>query len=466
MTQTQTQTAATAADTGHRLAEKLGLGADSRTGGAVAVVGLQWGDEGKGKIVDLLTPDFDLVVRYNGGANAGHSVQVGDQRYALHLIPSGILFPDKLNVLGNGVVIDPSVLLSEMADLRARGIAIGDNLRISDRAHVVLPYHKLQDHLMDRALGQARGDASKIGTTGRGIGPCYADKALRSTAIRMGDLLDADALRYKLKHITFIKNKMLGALAQACGDPFGNFSADQLADEYGDYGQQLKQHICDTTALLHGSLNDGKRLMFEGANATLLDIDHGTYPFVTSSNCSSLGVGTGTGVPATRLKHIVGIVKAYATRVGGGPMPTELLDATGQRIREVGREYGTTTGRPRRCGWLDLVAVKYSAAVSGATCVALMLLDVLTGLEKLQVCTGYVLDGKKLDAFPADPAQLARVELLYDVMPGWTEPIADCRRFDDLPKAARDYVSYIENHVGVPIVMMSVGPRRDQVVLR
>jgi adenylosuccinate synthase len=462
MTQTQE---ITVADDKRALAEHLGLRSGTGTG-AVAVVGLQWGDEGKGKIVDLLTPDFDLVVRYNGGANAGHSVQVGDQRYALHLIPSGILFPDKLNVLGNGVVVDPAVLLSEIADLKARGITIGRNLRISDRAHVVLPYHKLQDHLMDRALGQARGDASKIGTTGRGIGPCYADKALRSTAIRMGDLLDPDALRYKLKHIAFIKNKMLAALAQACSEPFGQFSADQLAEEFADYGRQLAEHVCDTTSLLHESLDRKQRILFEGANATLLDIDHGTYPFVTSSNCSSLGVGTGAGVPASKLSHVLGIVKAYSTRVGGGPMPTELLDDTGQRIRDLGREYGTTTGRPRRCGWLDLVAVKYSATVSGASCIALMLLDVLTGFDKLQVCTGYMLDGKKLDAFPADPNVLSRVELLYEVVPGWTEPIADCRQFDDLPAAAQDYVRMIENFVSVPIVMMSVGPRRDQVVLR
>ncbi len=467
MTQTQqmndTQTAkAPAAGAGNRLADHLGL----HGGEAVAIVGLQWGDEGKGKVVDLLTPDFDLVVRYNGGANAGHSVQVGDQRYALHLIPSGILFPDKLNVLGNGVVVDPAVLLSEIDDLRTRGIAIEANLRISDRAHVVLPYHKLQDHLMDRALGQARGDASKIGTTGRGIGPCYADKALRSTAVRVGDLLDPDALRYKLKHIVFVKNKMLAALAQGCGEPFGQFNADQLADEFADYGRKLAQHICDTTALLHDALGQQQRILFEGANATLLDIDHGTYPFVTSSNCSSLGVGTGAGVPASKLAHVLGIVKAYSTRVGGGPMPTELLDDTGQRIRDIGREYGTTTGRPRRCGWLDLVAVKYSATVSGATGIALMLLDVLTGFDKLQICTGYVLDGKKLDHFPADPNALARVELLYEVLPGWSEPIADCRSLADLPENARNYVRFIENHVGVPIVMMSVGPRRDQVVLR
>ena len=454
---------AAAASVGDTLTQRLGL----TPGSASAVVGLQWGDEGKGKVVDLLAEKFNVIVRYNGGANAGHSVQVGAERYALHLVPSGILYPDKCNVLGNGVVVDPAVLLSEMADLRARGVVIEPHqLRISDRAHVVLPYHKLQDHLMDRAVGIARGEASKIGTTGRGIGPCYADKALRSTALRVGDLLDRDKLAHKLKHIVLIKNRMLAALAAACGEPFGRFDPDQLATEYANYGDTLRPHVADTTALLHDHLRRGDHVLLEGANATLLDVDHGTYPFVTSSNCSIAGAPSGAGIPPQRIQHVIGIVKAYSTRVGGGPMPTELLDATGDQIRTVGREFGTTTGRPRRTGWLDLVAVRYSAAVCGASAIALMLLDVLTGFEQLQVCTGYVLDGQKLTSFPADPEALSRVELLYDALPGWTQPISDCRRFNDLPDAAQQYIQFIEQFVGVPVVMTSVGPRRDQVVMR
>jgi adenylosuccinate synthase len=447
------------------LIDRLGLA--HRSGSAGTVVGLQWGDEGKGKIVDLLTADFDAVARYNGGANAGHSVQVGSERYALHLIPSGILYRDKLNVLGNGVVVDPAVLLKEITDLRSRGVHIGaDNLKISARAHVVLPYHKAQDALMDAALGKARGDASKIGTTGRGIGPCYADKALRSTAIRVGDLLDRDALHDKLAHIVAIKNQMLAALAAGVEQEFVPFDVNVLADEYAGYGDTLGAHVCDTAPLLHQLIAAGKHILFEGANATLLDIDHGTYPFVTSSNCSALGVHTGTGVPPAKVGAVLGIMKAYATRVGGGPMPTELFDATGARIREVGREYGTTTGRPRRCGWLDLVAVRYSAAINGATHLAIMLLDVLAGLDRLQVCTGYILDGQAMDWMPADADDLARVELVYQFLPGWKQPLDQCRRFEDLPAEARNYVEVIERAVGVPVAIISVGPRRDQTIVR
>ncbi|MCE9591802.1 MAG: adenylosuccinate synthase [Planctomycetes bacterium] len=434
--------------------------------GHCAVVGLQWGDEGKGKIVDLLSRRYDLIVRYNGGANAGHSVQVGSERYALHLIPSGILNPDKLNVLGNGVVIDPGTLLGEIDGLRKRGVAIGANLRISDRAHAVFPYHKLEDALLEAAISKSHGDGQKIGTTGRGIGPCYADKAMRTTAVRMGELLRPDHLAAKLPHIVRVKNAVLAALAAECGQPFQPLDADELAKTYAGYGAALREHICDTTQLLHDSMSGGRSLLFEGANATLLDIDHGTYPFVTSSNCSSLGVHTGTGVPGHKVTNIVGIMKAYSTRVGGGPMPTELKDATGDRIREVGREYGTTTGRPRRCGWLDLVAVKYSAMLSGATGIGLMLLDVLSGHEKLRVCTAYRHNGKLLTAFPADAEVLVRVEPVYVDLPGFVTPVSECRRFADLPAQAHDYVKLIEKHVGVPVTIISVGPRRDQTLIR
>jgi len=440
------------------------------TAGHAAIVGLQWGDEGKGKVVDLLAPGFDYVVRYNGGANAGHSVQVGDQRYALHLIPSGILYDDKTNVLGNGVVIDIDQLGKEVNELSERGIDVQGRLRISDRAHVVMPYHKVEDVLFDQAVAQtwSTGNNEPIGTTGRGIGPCYADKALRSTAIRVADLFDDDRLRDKLARIVAVKNTILGALAERCGKTFDPFDADALFDQMKAQRDTIRSFVCDTAQLLHGAIAEDKRLLFEGANATLLDIDHGTYPYVTSSNCSSLGVHTGTGVPGHKVKQVMGIVKAYQTRVGGGPMPTELDDEVGQRIRDRGNEYGTTTGRPRRCGWLDLVALKYTATVSGATGLALMLLDVLAGLEELKVCTAYrdPKTGRTLEAFPADADVLGDVEPVYETLPGFADEIADCRRLADLPEAARKYIQRIEDHVGVPVVMASVGPRRDETAMR
>ncbi len=434
--------------------------------GHCAVVGLQWGDEGKGKVVDLLAGQFGLVVRYNGGANAGHSVQVGDQRYALHLIPSGVLSPNTLNVLGNGVVIDPAQLVKEINELRGKGVAIGDNLRISDRAHLVFEYHKTQDVLYDQAIAAAMGGAAPIGTTGRGIGPCYADKALRSMAIRVGDLLHEETLLDKIGRVVTVKNTVLSALASQCGQPFEPFDPETIFRDTVELTKVLGPHICDTAELLHSSIADGKRLLFEGANATLLDIDHGTYPFVTSSNCSSLGVHTGTGVPGHKVSNVLGIVKAYQTRVGGGPMPTELNDATADRIREVGKEYGTTTGRARRVGWLDLVALKYTATISGATGIALMLMDVLAGLPELKICTGYTHEGKALKNFPADPGVLDNLTPEYETLDGFEQAIEDCRRFDDLPENAKAYIARIEQHVGVPVVMVSVGPRRDQTVLR
>ncbi len=434
--------------------------------GHAIVAGLQWGDEGKGKIVDLLARRYDVTVRYNGGANAGHSVQIGDVRFALHLIPSGILHPGKLNVIGNGVVIDPAKVIEEVTGLRQRGVAIAGNLRISDRAHIVFPYHKVQDALLEAAMCKARGDGAKIGTTGRGIGPCYADKATRSTGIRMGELLEPDRFRERLTHIVAVKNVMLGALAQSCGEAFEPFDAKKIADEFLGYADILKQHICDTTQLLHDAMAAGRQLLFEGANAALLDIDHGTYPFVTSSNCSSLGVYPGAGVPGNKVSHIIGIMKAYQTRVGGGPMPTELHDDTGRRIREVGREFGTTTGRPRRCGWLDLVSVKYTAKISGVTAIAVMLFDVLAGLDTLKVCTGYRHNGKELSSFPADAVVLAEVEPVYRNLPGFSEEIAQAKSFADLPAAAKAYIQFIEDYVGVPVKIVSVGPRRDQTLVR
>ncbi len=444
------------------LTERLTLKA-----GHCAVAGLQWGDEGKGKIVDLLTRRFDVVTRYNGGANAGHTVVVGDEKFALHLIPSGILYSGKVNVLGNGVVIDPAQLIKEIEGLRGRGIQVdGDNLKISDRAHVVFPYHKTQDVLFDQAVAQAWEAGAALGTTGRGIGPCYADKALRSTAVRVGDLLRPDRIKTQLNRAVAIKNVMLSALAKQCGVEFEPFDADEQIALAKQWGDTLAPHICDATQLLHAQMGGGRQVLFEGANATLLDIDHGTYPFVTSSNCSALGVATGSAVPAQKVTEVIGIAKAYQTRVGGGPMPTELSDATGDRIREVGREFGTTTGRPRRCGWLDLVAVKYSAMVSGATGLALMLFDVLADLDPLNVCVAYQHGDERIEHFPADASVLDQVEPVYESLPGFAGPIDTCTAYDDLPAAARGYVDFIEQFVGVPVRIISVGPRRDQTIIR
>ena len=431
-----------------------------------AVVGLQWGDEGKGKIVDVLCEQYDVIVRYNGGANAGHTVIIGDQKYALHLLPSGILSPGKLSVIGNGVVIDPAKLLEEIDGLATRGVEVGDNLRISDRAHLVMPYHKLQDALMEAALSAARGDGKKIGTTGRGIGPAYADKASRSTAFRVGELYDADHFREKMAYVATIKNAMLKALAQVAGAEFEPINPDQLAEQYLEFGQILQPHVCDTTKLLHDQMAAGKHLLFEGANACMLDIDHGTYPFVTSSNCSSLGIYPGSGVPGGRIGRLVGIVKAYTTRVGGGPFPTELDDAVGQKMRDQGHEYGTTTGRPRRCGWQDLMVLNYSAQICGATELAIMKLDVLAGLDTLRLCTGYEVDGKKLDCFPADASVLERVTPIYEDMEGFGEDVTKCRSFGELPAAAQRYIERIEAFAGVPVSTISVGPERTQTLNR
>ena len=349
--------------------EKLQL-----TPGHATIVGLQWGDEGKGKVVDMLAAEFDYVARYNGGANAGHTVVVGDQTYKLHLIPSGMLYGDKMNVLGNGVVIDPAQLVKEILGLRERNITVDKStLAISDRAHVVLPWHPFEDKLLEET------SASPIGTTGRGIGPCYADKALRLNAIRMGDLVSETKMRDAITRVVAFKNTTLGALAKAHGKPFTPFDADAIIKTTQEHMAILGPMVADTASMLHKATDAKQTILFEGANATMLDVDHGTYPYVTSSNASALGIGAGSGVPPQCIGRIIGVVKAYCTRVGGGPMPTELFDSTGDAIRERGREYGTTTGRPRRVGWLDLVAVRYAAMISGATELCITLLDVLAG---------------------------------------------------------------------------------------
>ncbi len=432
----------------------------SDNGRHTAVVGLQWGDEGKGKIVDLLTARHDVIVRYNGGANAGHTVVVGDQRYALHLIPAGILYPDKLCVIANGVVVDPQVLFDEIDSLRTRGIEVGDNLRISDRAHVVMPYHKEHDAALEEVLSRKSGSENlSIGTTKRGIGPAYADKVHRSTAIRVGDLLDADRLYRKLRVICTIRTAELAAL----GVTAPPLDPDELTREYADYGRQIRPSVTDTVYLLHDCLGEGRRILFEGANACLLDIDHGTYPYVTSSNCSTLGIPAGTGVPGRHLRRVLGTMKAYTSRVGEGPFPTELLNELGDRIRRRGHEYGTTTNRPRRCGWLDLVAVRYSAMICGTTGLACMLLDVLSGFEELKLCTSYRMpDGSVTDRFVPDAERLTGVQAVYETMPGWPRELDEPTDRKTLPAEARRYLDRIEDFVGVPIEIVSVGPERTQ----
>ena len=426
-----------------------------------AVVGLQWGDEGKGKIVDLLTSRYDCIVRYNGGANAGHTVQVGSERYALHLIPSGILSAGKINIVGNGVVVDPEKLLDEVDGLRRRGVDVGSNLRISDRAHVVMPYHKEQDAALEELLEKKSGKvgAGQIGTTRRGIGPAYSDKVRRSTALRMGDLLDHALLLRKLETICGLRMAELEAL----GANVTPLVPRELADRFAAAGEKLRPHITDTVYLVHDEIRAGRSVLFEGANACLLDIDHGTFPYVTSSNCSTLGIPAGSGVPGRMIHKVYGIMKAYSTRVGGGPFVTELLDATGERIRKRGREYGTTTGRPRRCGWLDLVAVKYSVMVCGADAIACTLLDVLSGFDELKICVGYRRsDGTVTDRFIPDAERMHGFTPVYETLPGWQRELTDCTDRDDLPREAQSYLAFVEQFVGIPVELVSVGPERTQ----
>jgi len=432
-----------------------------------AVVGLQWGDEGKGKIVDLLARRHDAVVRYNGGANAGHTVVVGGERYALHLVPSGILVEGCRCVIGNGVVVDPEKLASEIDGLRDRGVAVGGNLVLSDRAHVVMPYHKAEDAAVEVLLAgedEDQGDGSRaIGTTRRGIGPAYADKVRRSTAVRVADLLDERRLRKRLESVVRVRGAALAAL----DIPAEDLDPDILVPRLAEAGRRLAPHVADTTWHLHDLWRDGRRLLFEGANASLLDVDHGTYPFVTSSHSSTLGICPGTGLPAAAVGEVVGIMKAYSTRVGAGPFPTELANEIGDRIRAAGNEYGTTTGRPRRCGWLDLVAVRYAAMINGASSIAIMLLDVLSGFDRLRVCTAYRRpDGSVTDRFVPDAAWLDRVEPLYEELPGWSEAIDASRDWHELPAAARSYVDRVSEFLGVPVDIVSVGPDRAQTLVR
>jgi len=424
------------------------------------VVGLQWGDEAKGKIVDLLGDDHDFVVRYNGGANAGHTVVWGDRTFKLSLLPTGILKPRLQSVIGNGLVVYPPRLLEEIQQLRVGGINVGANLALSDHCHVIFPYHMEEE----RALEQ--GNSSAIGTTGRGIGPCYQDKVGRSGGIRMGELLYPERLRERLKSIVPRKNRIITALSNGPEAP-RQFDADALCDEYLKHAEVLKPHITDTTRLLHDGLKAGKKIIFEGAQGSLLDIDHGTYPYVTSSNSLPGGIWNGCGVPARNIKRIIGVVKAYTTRVGRGPFPTELDDGPtgiGERIRKIGREYGTVTGRPRRVGWFDAMAVRYTAALAGVDEVTVMLLDVLSGLKELSICSGYEIDGKPIDSFPSDAFLLERCTPVFETLPGWQADLTKARKRSDLPKEALRYVERISQLLDLRISLVSVGPDREQTI--
>jgi adenylosuccinate synthase len=429
----------------------------------VCVVGLQWGDEAKGKIVDLIADQFDVVVRYNGGANAGHTVVWGDRTFKLSLLPTGVLRPEVTSVIANGVVIYPPKFLDEIRQLRDAGINVGANLAVSDHAHVIFPYHMEEERLSEQ------GDTSPIGTTGRGIGPCYQDKVGRVCAIRVGDLLKPEKLRDRLNYIVPRKNRWLAALANGKGDPPKVFESETLAKEYLAFGEQLRPHVTDTARLLNQALDNNKRVLFEAAQGSLLDVDHGTYPYVTSSNSSPAGIWTGSGVPARRLDKVIGVIKAYTTRVGRGPFPTELDDGPqgiGERIRKVGREYGTVTGRPRRVGWFDVVAARYSLTLAGADELALMLLDVLSGLVELKIATAYQLpNGQKVDHFPSDPDLLAQCVPVYETAPGWSEDITTIRKRSDLPSAAVKYIERLQQLLGRRISIISVGPDRQQTIV-
>ncbi len=417
------------------------------------VVGAQWGDEGKGKIVDVLSEDADIVARYQGGANAGHTIVVGNQQYILHLIPAGILHAKPICVIGNGVVVDPVALLEEIAMLQEHGIPTEGRLYISHKAHVIMPYHK--------ALDAANEQRQSIGTTGRGIGPAYADKINR-TGIRIVDLLDPHHLEQKLRKNIAEKT----ALLQQYYGITPNFDVEAMVQEYLAFDKKIDPYVRDVTGLLHQAIAEGRNILLEGAQGALLDVDHGTYPYVTSSNPTSGGACTGVGIPPTVITEIIGIVKAYTTRVGNGPFPTEQTGAVGDQLRKQGQEFGATTGRPRRCGWLDLVALRYSAMVNGFTSIALTKLDVLSTFPEIPVATAYRIDGEILKSFPVDPPTLERVVPEYTTLPGWKTSLQGIRRFDQLPVQAQRYVGFIEEFLQVPIRMISTSPNRQDIVFR
>jgi adenylosuccinate synthase len=426
----------------------------------VVVVGAQWGDEGKGKVVDLLTEHAQVVVRFQGGNNAGHTLVVGGQKTVLHLIPSGILHAGKTCVIGNGVVIDPRVLVDEIDALKAKGFLADDaQLIISANAHVIFPWHKHLDALREKALGDAA-----IGTTGRGIGPAYEDKVAR-TGIRMRDLVDPARLRRRVAERVPAARDELAGLAARVQVPPPELDVDRITAELSVLGDRLRSYVTDASLFLSAQLQRGARILFEGAQGTLLDVDHGTYPFVTSSNCVAGNAAVGAGIGPTAIDKVVGISKAYTTRVGGGPFPTEQSGELGDRLRSVGAEYGATTGRPRRCGWLDGVVLRYAVRVNGLWGVALTKLDVLSGLDSLPICTAYELDGRRTSELPGDPEELARVQPVYETLPGWKEPLAGVRALAEMPENAQRYVRRVEEAAGVPVVCVSVGAERGETIL-
>lgn len=420
----------------------------------VVIVGSQWGDEGKGKVIDYLASEADVVVRGQGGNNAGHTVVVGDEKYALHLIPSGILNKKAVNVIGNGVVFDPEGFLKEIDGLEAKGIDTS-TIKISERAHVVFPYHKLIDRLAEEARGK-----DKIGTTAKGIGPTYMDKVERS-GIRICDLMNEEVFETKVRNQVEAKNTIITKIYG--GEPL---NADEIVNNYRAYADRIRPYVADTTVIVYDAVKANKKVLLEGAQGALLDIDFGTYPYVTSSHPISGGFAIGAGIGPNMIEEVIGITKAYTTRVGKGPFVTELENEIGDKIRVAGNEFGTTTGRPRRCGWLDLVIVKYAARINGMTCMSLMLLDVLSGFDTLKICTGYEYNGQRMDHFPADLNVLGKCQPIYEELKGWQEDITKCSSYDELPEAAKAYIKRIEEVVGVPVKIVSVGPKRSQTIIR
>lgn len=413
------------------------------------LVGSQWGDEGKGKIVDILSENYEIVTRYQGGANAGHTVEIGEKQYILHLIPSGILRENVVCVIGNGVVIDPVALLDEIQLLENHGISVKNRLYISHNAHLIMPYHKLLDSIHEK------GD-QKIGSTGRGIGPCYTDKYARK-GIRIVDLLNKSILEEKIRINLDEKNILLKKVYEHEG-----LNVEEIVNEYLKFDKLIDSYVTDVPAFLNNEIDKGKSVLLEGAQGALLDVDFGTYPFVTSSNPTSGGACTGTGIPPTKINSVFGIVKAYTTRVGNGPFPTELTDPTGEKLRTIGAEFGATTGRPRRCGWFDAFLVKYSAMINGMSSVAITKLDVLSSFEKINVCVGYEFNGKRLKSFPLDVDRLDRVKPIYETLPGWNKEIRETSNYDELPGLTKDYLEFISKESGISIKIVSVGPKRRQ----
>jgi adenylosuccinate synthase len=420
---------------------------------AVVLLGAQWGDEGKGKATDLLGDQVDYVVRYQGGNNAGHTVVIGDQKYALHLLPSGILSPNVIPVIGNGVVIDPAVLLEEIKGLNERGVNTS-KLKISTNAHLITPYHRTIDKVSERFLGKL-----KIGTTGRGIGPAYADKINR-IGIRVQDLFDQSILKQKIEAALHDKNQILVKVFNRKG-----ITVEEVIDAYLGYAETLKPYVTDTSLLLDQALQQGKVVLLEGSQGTLLDVDHGTYPFVTSSNPTAGGASTGSGIGPTKITRVIGILKAYATRVGSGPFPTELFDEDGEALRKIGGEIGVTTGRNRRCGWFDAPIARYAVRVNGLTDFFLTKLDVLTGWEKIPVCVAYEIDGKRVEELPASQSDFHHAKPIYEYLPGWKKNISKAKSVADLPKNAQGYVKFLEKISGAPMSAIGVGPGRDETIV-